>query len=151
MINPISTGDAWLYSVLSDATLSAMLDTPPATIGGKSIYFDAVPQEVQATDSPVVIVRHKPSREFDLMRGNAGRVIAVTLRYQIVLNATVRGYAALKAADDRIAELLDLEHSSASDILKMEMLAPYRRAYVDGNKTFREVGADWLMQVSEYA
>ena len=151
MADELSLGDTWLYGTLGgDGTLTGLLATPPATIGGVSIYFDAVPQEVEPGTTPVIIIRHKPGREDDEERGNSGIRLITTLRYQIVANANVRSYATLSAVADRIDELLDLAYSSADKIFTMQRLTSVARTYFEGGKETREVGADWLCKVSQY-
>lgn len=109
-----------------------------------------VPQDVETVRIlPVVIVRHMPPREDDDSLGNAGVRWSTFIRLRIVANAATENYDGLSAVADRIDELLHLARDSAGKILKFQRLAPYRRAYFDG-KEFREVGGDYLVQVSQF-
>ena len=151
MAKEISITDEFIYSLLSgDAALVAELDTPPASIGGASVYFDAIPQEVQLTNKPVIIVRHKPPREDDDFITFNGVRIWTDVRVRIVATALVRDYAALTPAANQIDELLHLAKRDVTGgwIHKAQRLAPYVRTYFEGNLEHRELGADWLLQAS---
>lgn len=152
-MDEIQVADDYLYGVLGgDVDLLALLQTPTTTISAKSIYFDSVPQGIPRTGKPVIIIRHKPNRADDDLRGNAGKRLIVNVNYQIVANVGVRRYQEAAEVADAVDELLDLTSSSASSILKVERLAPYRARTPDSNGLeYSETGADWLVQVSLYA
>jgi hypothetical protein len=144
--------DTYLYSLLSgESSLTSLLATPPVSIGGDSIYFDTTPQEVTRESGAVVIIRHKPSPQDAILRANFGVKLITDFYLQIVANKMTRSYAAVDAVAEIIEGLLDLSHSSEGHILKAELLAPYRKTYTEDSREFRESGADWLIQVSQFA
>jgi hypothetical protein len=153
MPDEVVQADTYLYATFGgDDELIALIEVPPAAIGGVSVYFDQAPQELSDTSKPIIIIRHKPLLSDAESRGNSGVRLITTIGYEIVANALTRSYEDVTPAAARIDELLDLAHDSDGKIFKIERIGPpIRRPYTDvGGREFREAGANWEVQVSQF-